>query len=385
MDVVAAIDSVSGAAQKARLRILHISEAYGGGIASAINDYAMRTPDFEHVLLVAHRRGKVNIGEQLPGLTLHELRPGLPAALTDIRRVVRTNRIDIVHAHSSYAGLYARLALSPKHHPIVYSPHCFAFERTDVATPARAGLAGIERLLAHRTTGFVVVGRRGRELAARIAPDTPTLLVPHVPPATSPPRRRPQGTFRIGAVGRLCPQKDPRFFRDLVVEVRRRHPDVQLEWHWLGDGELQMLLDLQAVGVEVSGWTSRRDAMTAMEGLDLCVLTSAWEEFPFTVVEAATRRVPVLARSIPSLAEEGFPNLAVGITAMADAVAEAATSQVRYERIDRDTQRWLGRYTKTSESVDLASFYLALASGSPEKYAPRLRAVGNTGAPPYSC
>ena len=387
---MAAVDSVS-ASQSARLRILHISEAYGGGIASAINDYALRTPEFEHVLLVAHRRGKVGIGEQLPGLTLHDLRTGLPAAIADIRRVARTAQIDVVHAHSSYAGLYARLALSPKRWPIVYSPHCFGFERTDVAAPVRAGLLGIERLLARRTSAFVVVGRRERQVAARVGHDVPTLTVPHVSPAVASTRRRRGEPFRIGVIGRLCAQKDPTFLRDLVLEVQRRYPRVKLMWNWLGDGERQSFLDLRAVGVEVSGWTSREEAMAAMEDLDLCLLTSAWEGFPFTVIEAATRQVPVLARSIPALSEEGFPNLCDGVETMADAIAEVATSQVRYERLDRNTREWLSRYEKASKAVDLASFYIDLASRTAQPHqhhhhhVPRLRAVAPVGTDPYGC
>lgn len=211
-------EDLDSAPRRAELRILHVSEAYGGGIASAINDYALRTPQFEHVLLVAHRRGKISIGRQLPGLTVHRLRTSLPAAISDIRRIVRDARIDVVHAHSSYAGMYTRLALSQRSTPIVYSPHCFGFERTDVPTPVRAGLLAVERALARRTSAFVVVGHRELLAATRLGHDVPTLMVPHLAPAVGRTDRRAGDRFRIGAVGRLCPQKDPRYFRDLVVD-----------------------------------------------------------------------------------------------------------------------------------------------------------------------
>lgn len=380
------INSVSSLPSGERLRVLHISEAYGGGIASAINDCALRTPNFEHILLVAHRRGKVGIGEQLPGLVLHELRTGLRAAISDIRRVVRDEHVDVVHAHSSYAGLYARLALSPKHIPIVYSPHCFGFERTDVAAPVKGALLMIERLLAKRTSAFVVVGQRERQAAARVDHQIPTLRVPHVPPPRSSRHRHTGSAFRVGVVGRLCAQKDPGFFRDLVVQMRARHPRLQIEWHWLGDGEQEMVIDLRSEGVVVSGWTTREAAMSSMEHLDMCLLTSAWEGFPFTVIEAATKRIPVLARAIPALVEEGFPNLAIGPSTMADIIADAATSQVRYDRLERTTREWLDRYTEESEAVDLSRLYIDLASGDTRNHEHRhLRAVGSGGIDPYSC
>lgn len=381
---MAAINRVSNLPKGERLRVLHISEAYGGGIASAINDCALRTPEFDHVLLVAHRRGKVGIGEQLPGLAVHELRTSLPAAIVDIRRVVRDDHVDVVHAHSSYAGLYARLALSPKRVPIVYSPHCFGFERTDVRAPVKAALLGIERLLARRTSAFVVVGQRERQAAARVDHQIPTLRVPHVPPAPSSRHRQTGTAFRVGVVGRLCAQKDPRFFRDLVLEVRARHPRVAIDWQWLGDGEQEMVIDLRSEGVVVTGWTTREAAITSMEHLDLCLLTSAWEGFPFTVIEAATRRIPVLARAIPALVEEGFPNLAIGPSAMADIVADAATSQVRYDRLERATREWLDRYTEESEAVDLSSLYITLASDDRRDQRRHLQLVHPHGTDAYT-
>jgi glycosyltransferase involved in cell wall biosynthesis len=358
---VVAGESAGRSAAGAPLRVLHVSEAYGGGIASAISDYVQRTPDLEHVLLVAHRRGKVSIGDQLPDLRCLRLRTSLAGAIADIRSIVRMERIDIVHAHSSYAGLYARLALSPRQLPLVYSPHCFAFERTDIPPPMRLGLRGLERLLALRTTAFVAVGHRERDVIERISRKRPTITVPHLPPAVRPVPARTTGPLTVGAVGRLCSQKDPRYFAKVVAKLRARHPEVELRWRWIGGGDDRMAAELEKLGVEVTGWMPRSKVLEELAGLDLCLLTSAWEGFPFSVIEASAHHVPVLARSIPALTQENFPNLAHSTTEMADTIARTARSALDYDRLDRQTREWYAQYVQRSRSLDLSAFYHAVA------------------------
>lgn len=357
-----------------QLRVLHLSEAYGGGIASAISDYVERTPDLEHVLLVAHRRGKVSIGDQLPGLRCLRLRTSLRGAVADIRSIVRMERIDIVHAHSSYAGLYARLALSPRRLPLVYSPHCFAFERTDLPQPMRLVLRSLERLLALRTTAFVAVGHRERDVIERIGRHRPTITVPHLPPAVRPVPSRPAGPLTVGAVGRLCSQKDPKFFGRVVAEIRARHPEVELRWKWIGGGDDRVAGELEGLGVEVTRWMPRSKVLEELAELDLCLLTSAWEGFPFSVIEAAAHHIPVLARSIPALTQENFPNLAHSTTEMADTIARAARSELEYDRLDRQTRQWYAQYVQRSRSLDLSAFYHAVAGRARDAEVVELRA-----------
>jgi glycosyltransferase involved in cell wall biosynthesis len=346
------------------LHVLHVSEAYGGGISSAVSDYVRRTPELDHTLLMAHRRGQVNIGDEIPGLRQLDLRPGLRDAVADIRAACDRLDIDVVHAHSSYAGLYARLAVSPKDVAVVYSPHCFAFERKDMPLPARLGFHLLERGLRRRTSGIVAVSERERAIADKVIGGRPTIRVPHLPPVETPVRSAPRvdEPLTVGMVGRLCAQKDPMFFRDLVVEFHRRHPALAVRWRWIGDGETEMRDALEQAGVEVTGWFSRAEAVDALAGLDVYLHTAAWEGFPFTVIEAAAGGIPVVARRIDALSCESFPNSWPDVEELAAVVASLVSAD-NVGLMARRTQTWYLDYAEDSERVDLGGFYRSLLPG----------------------
>jgi glycosyltransferase involved in cell wall biosynthesis len=369
------------------LHILHVSEAFGGGISSAVIDYARRTPEFDHTLLVTRRRGE-DIAESVPGLERLELRPGLRRSVADIRDACRRFRIDVVHAHSSYAGVYARLAVSGPDAPaVVYSPHCFAFERTDLSARSRFAFRAVERVLAGRTTAVVTVGRHERSLAERTIPGRPALTVPHLPSevgTSTPPR--PDGPLTVGTVGRLCAQKDPGFLCELIRAMRRDHPGAQVRWLWIGDGEPDRRREVESLGVEVTGWMPREEAVAALAGVDAYLHTGAWEGFPVAVVEAAAAGVTVVARRIDALVGEGVPNTFSDVDGLAAAIADMVDHGT--DEYAARTRGWYRSYVEQSEAVDLAAFYQAAAelrrSERRESFLPLASPIDLTDRPPVT-
>src|SRR5919201_499313 len=86
--------------------ILHVVESLGSGVTTALESYLRSTPDCVHVVLGWRRRDAQTDDElgQLAAAVL-PLPAGRPAQLLAVRRWVEALRPDIVHAHSSYAGL----------------------------------------------------------------------------------------------------------------------------------------------------------------------------------------------------------------------------------------------------------------------------------------
>ncbi|MDN5548346.1 MAG: glycosyltransferase, partial [Rhodococcus sp. (in: high G+C Gram-positive bacteria)] len=95
--------------------------------------------------------------------------------------MVRRGDFDILHLHSSLAGL-ARII--PGHRAgIVYTPHCYAFERTDVSPLARVLYKSVERgLLSIRRQCVVAVSGREAELTTELSNSSTSIVVGNVSP-----------------------------------------------------------------------------------------------------------------------------------------------------------------------------------------------------------
>lgn len=301
---------IMGETSDRRTRILHISEAYGGGLASAVQEYVHSTPDAEHLLAYAGRpEAPVSGQDLLPFAEIVELHHGAIKPIRTIRRLVRDRRIDLIHAHSAFGGAYARLAVRSARVPVVYTPHCYAFLRRD-----RRGLRWFFRLaeqaLARNTTVFAACSPHEAQLSAW-GGRASSIYVPNVYSGGTvepdPPADAPADTVHLLAVGRLFAQKDPPFFAAAVQALQRAGIDVRATW--VGDGDHRLREGLEAVGVHVTGWLSREESRASFIGEDTIYLhTALWEGFPFGILEAHAAGTPVIVRKIPTLADFDFPH-----------------------------------------------------------------------------
>jgi glycosyltransferase involved in cell wall biosynthesis len=166
----------------------------------------------------------------------------------------------------------------------------------------------VERLLVIRTGTFGACNQRERDLARSLSRGLRIVDVMHVPNVPQeyceiarPPEHYTQLT--VAAVGRLCQQKDPRFFAATVKHATRL--GFTPRWVWIGDGDQAMRHELEDLGVEVTGWQPRSEVLATLGASSIFFHTAAWEANPLAVLEAAAVGLPVVARSVPAM--EGAP------------------------------------------------------------------------------
>ena len=288
------------------LHVLHVVEALGSGIATALEDYVRSTPDHRHTVL-AYRRPSAQTGDDLERLALRVLRlpEGRLAQIRTVRHWVRTLRPDVVHAHSTYAGVYVRLFARPPVGSMVYTPHAYPFERRDVPAIVRGIYWVVEAALSLGGGCVAAVGPREAELAARL-PGRQAVV--HLPNIVRDLRPRPSGPpgqagsragLRLAMLGRISPQKGPDFFgRAARLSQARGLP---IEWTWVGGGRPEEERTLREAGALVTGWLPRQEALDHLATADAYAHTAAWEGFPVSVLEAAALDLPIVARRIPAL------------------------------------------------------------------------------------
>jgi glycosyltransferase involved in cell wall biosynthesis len=366
----------------ARPLVLHVVESLASGVASALEDYVRSIPWCDHVLL-GHRRDGAQTGDGLARLAaaVLPLPAGRLAQLREVRRRVEQLRPDLVHAHSSYAGLYVRLLPRRLTPAVVYTPHGFSFERSDVAAPVRAAFWLAEAALGLRGDVVAAVGPREAELARRLPGRRQVVYVPNVvraleavePPPTPEPaanarRARP---LRLATIGRIGPAKDPAFFRELVLLGREL--GLPLRWIWIGGGDAAAERALRDVGVLVTGWSSRRRALGWLTTADVYVHTAAWEGAPVSVLEAAALGLPVVARRNRALDALDLPVLCDTPRALVEAVA-ALLDPRRREELRDHSARLLGRHHPDRQRRALRRAYSAALLRAAPRAARRLSA-----------
>lgn len=282
--------------------VLHISEAYGGGVQSAISRYMENSSDLTHGVLV-RSRPEHDIKEYL-NVELLSHRGNLPSFLLEARAYIRTTRPRIVHLHSSFAGLLRFFSFG---HDVklIYTPHAYSFLRRDTTRATRILHRVAETLLSRRKQTIAAISPFEAAVAARMAGGSVKVtylpnVVPSVVPAvdeTQPTRSRPE----VITVGRISAQKDPTFFAAVVTAAKSN-----VSWVWVGDGDETMRSHLERCGVTVTGWLPNDVVRKRIAEADLYFHSASWEGAPITLLEAAAASTPVLARGIDALTGLGY-------------------------------------------------------------------------------
>lgn len=312
--------------------ILHVSNVFDGGISRAVSKIAQLTPEYKHHLL-AYGSEVSRYAELFESVSY--LPPNHIAAIRRIRLQVKSILPDIVHAHSSWAGMYCRV--QSIHSSTIYQPHCYVTD--DLRRPGfeRAIYSAAEHLLSLRQQCIVTLsphetamtqelyGYRLGRVHVQAVPNVPT-----IEPAAGCRARYANGDNAVVAmIGRLCHQKDPEYFLDLINSLREA--GYQGRAVWIGDGDKEMRAGLEAAGVTVTGWVNGTDLQNVLESVTVYVHTARYEGFPLSVLDALAFGIPVLGRAIACFDETGIDTHR-SIASLAAAVQQTLSSESEWNR-----------------------------------------------------
>lgn len=240
---------------------------------------------------------------------LHDL-----AALLRLTFLLRKRRIDLVHTHSSKAGIIGRLAARLAGvGVIVHTVHGWSFNPTQSRWRRRLYRAA-ERLVASCTDRIITVAEAGVRDGLEAGIGRPELYSVvrsgiDVTAFAQQPGRPSNGggaeKIHVGTLACLKPQKDPLTLVRAAARVVAEEP--QAVFHIAGDGELRGQVEalVQELGIAdrviLHGWVE--DAHAFLSGLDLFVLTSRFEGLPRAVLQAAAAGVPIVATAVDGTPE----------------------------------------------------------------------------------
>ncbi|MBN2002165.1 MAG: glycosyltransferase family 4 protein [Anaerolineae bacterium] len=240
---------------------------------------------------------------------IHPIKDG--QTLWELYKILRHGNYQIVHCHSSKAGILGRWAAWFARVPTVFTAHGWAFSE---GTPAgrRAIALWMERLAALAPGRVVCVSEYDYRLALKYAlVDEKKLCVVHNGIEDFPIlfRAQPEAacTVHIIMVARFAMQKD---FNTLIRAATHLKGDFVVDL--VGDGPLwhesRALAASLNTGDKVVFWGARDNIPEMLAHSQIAVLASNWEGLPITLLEAMRAGLPVVATNvggIPELVQDG--------------------------------------------------------------------------------
>jgi glycosyltransferase involved in cell wall biosynthesis len=306
---------LSGGRGRRLPRVLHVSEAFGGGVQEMVTMLSERLEAVGYPVAIAYGRRPetpVDVRERVaPGVELFSLgweRRTLPEqvrACRQLRRLVRTWRPDVVHLHSSFAGLAGAVALTGLGVPTVYTPHGYSFTMGDQGPTRRRAFRLAERLTARRATVVGTVSEAEAAAARTVAPAAKVRIVHNGIPelddlgGAQPLPDRP-GTPRVIAMGRVTPAHLPLESARLLAGIADL---AEVEWvGGAGAGEIPVST-ITDQGVPISGWVDRAGALAKLAEATVLLHWTGWDGLPLSVLEAMANDVIVIGHDIPAVRE----------------------------------------------------------------------------------
>jgi glycosyltransferase involved in cell wall biosynthesis len=311
------------------LRIVQVFTSYEtGGVPQHVRSLTDWLRGRRHVVWIAGTPGRL-IGPALeagfvslplhtmvtPAAGLRERVRALGASVLALRRLLREQHVDLVHAHETAPAIVAWLAALGLSVVIVQSCHGCADERF-----RQVALVG--RLLSRRL--IAVSGRTAAQLEESGLPRSRIEQIGYAfdsegaaDGAGAPALRRrllgSDGRALVVSVARLDHQKGLDVLVEAARRVATRRPGTRFAI--VGDGdlrrELERLIECSGAGDLVVLAGEQRPG-PYLSAADLFVLASRWEGLPYAVVEALRAGLPVVATSaggVPELVDDAVGRL----------------------------------------------------------------------------
>ncbi|MFT4538266.1 MAG: glycosyltransferase involved in cell wall biosynthesis [Planctomycetota bacterium] len=289
----------------------HLVDVCAGQLARGLDVHlavaTSRDPDFSGDLEQLKSQGAVV--HLLP--MVREIRPLRDAAdFRSLCRLLRETRPDIVHTHSSKAGVLGRCAsIWTRIGTRVHTPHTFAFLFGALFGPAKRALfRNLEKTLSRWTSRVLAVSPTEAE-TFRASGVVPADRIRVVSNGIDPGRFETAAALDVATLG-LDPAKPLAAVIGLVYAAKGQDlaldaltgegcEDVQLLL--VGPGELDQLreqVERNSLGSRVKILGARRDVPEILAAVDFLILPSRWEGMPYIVLEAMASRRPVVATPV---------------------------------------------------------------------------------------
>lgn len=232
-------------------------------------------------------------------------------AYANLKKIIRTEKIDILDCHNAVVSVYARLAAKKcKLEKVIYTPHSFFFYK---GCPRKNELIykNVERFFSRYTDILVCINEEDYEAALQMPMRGKAIYVPgvgiDVNEIKSLPKMRgkyceefgiPKDSYIMVSVGELISRKN-----HILALQAFKNANIPNSYYLIcGIGELMDELKKEAINLGIENrvvFTGyRKDVKQIMKSSDLFIFPSLQEGLPVALMEAMACGIPCIASKI---------------------------------------------------------------------------------------
>lgn len=356
------------------MTIAHVVETFSGGVHTFLMEITRHLSGHDHIVihgLVAGKSQSEHRKDFPPNVTLvpwpHANRDNGPLkdlkALASLYKLLRSQKFDVLHLHSSKAGFLGRLAAKANGDgSVVYTTHAAPFLRQDIRPLAKKFYVGLERF-SENLVGRVVCCSLSEAEEVRKQGIKCTYINNGTFLGEEPKAKTFSQPLTVINCGRITEQKDPASFNEIAKHFASQTDLIVFKW--VGDGNLRRTLT--SPNISVTGWLDRKAAAGQISKGDIFLSTSQWEGLSLAILEAmAQGKALVLSRCTGNIdmVREGinghlFDNNRTAITVLEKMIEDTA----KVDRMGMQSRQICSRQFDIRDTFEAyESLYLSMAA-----------------------
>ncbi len=287
--------------------ILHIIDNLGrGGAETMLITVLKQLPEYNNIVVTLSPTNEFDNELQCDQyFCLHMQSPlGAPLAAFKLRQIIRRHDVSMVHSHLFWSTVVARMGV-PKKIPLISTVHAFVASSIEYK-PWHMKM--IEKFTYNiRKSKIVAVAKGALEEYFNFINVTPhnachlyTFVDTGVFKGAS--EKTPSETFRLVTVGNLKEQKNHRFLIEAFKELKNENIHLDIYGKGPLQEELQAAINEHQLNITLKGQVT--DIQEQIGRYDLFVMSSLYEGFALSVLEAMALGMPILLTDIASFKEQ---------------------------------------------------------------------------------
>jgi glycosyltransferase involved in cell wall biosynthesis len=288
--------------------VVHIIDSFvRGGAETMLVTVIKQLPEYNNIIVTLSDENEFGSDLEHDGMYCLNMRSPLqiPLAAIKLRKIIKDNNVSIVHSHLFWSTVVARFGV-PKKIPLITTIHAFVTSSIEYK-PWHMRL--IEKFTYKiRKSTIVAVAKGALEEYFSFINVKPhnachlyTFVDTNVFKGSS--EKINSETFRVVTVGNLKEQKNHRFLLEAFKELKNENITLDI----YGKGSLQEELQQTITEEQLTNVTLKGQATNIQEQIgkyDLFIMSSLYEGFALSVLEAMALGIPTLLTDIPSFKEQ---------------------------------------------------------------------------------